>query len=224
LDLVDPMRFGAVLHQEQVLMNKRPRTVRKVYMADHAYKVGWVVDWDVNQCMVCSAQFGWLLMRPKHHCRACGALVCHACSPYVTSVPGLNEFGGSRVCINCFGLKPVTFTLPAGPPGSANSPSITTKASEVYKGSPVPSPGNSFSHRHSESAVGSIQDTTPNGSVRRTRSAKGRQSGGAGGAAPVLGMTKEQIDKSIDEFEQEQQPLYEQDYLYACRLLPVPYI
>ncbi|KAJ1430950.1 hypothetical protein B484DRAFT_305487, partial [Ochromonadaceae sp. CCMP2298] len=53
-------------------------------------------------CMVCAAKFGWYVGRPKHHCRACGLLVCHACSPYNTAVPGLAEFQGSRVCRNCF--------------------------------------------------------------------------------------------------------------------------
>lgn len=211
MDLVDPLRFGAVVHPEQILVNKRTKTIRRAYMVDHAYKIGWVVDWDVSACMVCSQPFGWWLGRPKHHCRACGALVCHACSPYVTTVPGLNEFGGSRVCINCFGLKPGVFGSPSAKASAGmNNPSATTRASEVYKGSPMPSPGNSFSHRHSESAVG--DDSSVMSGVRRRGGGGRRQSEGSSGPL-VMGMTQEEIDEQLELLEKEQEPFYLTDYL-----------
>ena len=53
IDMIDPERFGAIVHQEQILVNKKTRTIRKAYMIDHRYKIGWVVDWDINNCMVC---------------------------------------------------------------------------------------------------------------------------------------------------------------------------
>ena len=213
-DLLDPTRNGAVVHHEQILLNKRTRNVRKVYMNDHRYKIGWVVDWDLNHCMVCSAQFGWILGRPKHHCRACGALVCHACSPYVAQVPSLNEFGGSRVCINCFGLKQGMFS----PTPDVTRSNQDADAYSICSTSPLPSPGNSFSTKqHSASFMGSVvsaDDTALAGSVRRPRSSRNRHSGMGVGTPMATGeMQKDKISQQIEQFELEQQPLYEQDYL-----------
>lgn len=57
----------------------------------------------MNNCMECEAEFSFF--KRKHHCRACGAVVCSGCSPYQAIIPTLDEAGGSRVCVNCFGLK-----------------------------------------------------------------------------------------------------------------------
>lgn len=218
-DLMDPLRYGAVVQQEQILVNKKSRNVRKVYMSDHRYKIGWVVDWDLSTCMVCNAPFGWFLGRPKHHCRACGALVCHGCSPYVTTVPGLNEFGGSRVCINCFGLKPGTFGSPSA---LMNGQKVTLapKDADTYSICSQ-SPTNSFSYHHSESFASTksstnpaAQNVTPNGSVRRPRTNKPRTGAGAGAAAmSIHDMSQIDFDREIDQYEREQLPLYEQDYM-----------
>jgi hypothetical protein len=53
--------------------------------------------------MECEKEFGFF--KRKHHCRACGSVVCSACSPYQANIPTIEEVGGSRVCVNCFGLK-----------------------------------------------------------------------------------------------------------------------
>jgi hypothetical protein len=167
MDLIDPLRFGAVIHMEQILINKKPRSVRRAYMFEHRYKVGWVVDWDINVCMICSQTFGWILGRPKHHCRACGALVCHACSPYTTTIPGLNEAGGSRVCADCFGLKP-----------NVNSPINT----------PTQSPKNSFSHAYSPNHL--LASSSPSTMSPLPAGVAPSTSGGAGGFGVKKG-TKE---------------------------------
>jgi hypothetical protein len=101
-------RNGIVEFREDIIKIKRGvmTRVRRVYILEHRYKIGWVVDADFNNCMLCYREFGWYRARPKHHCRACGALVCHDCSPYLTNIPYVEEERGSRVCRNCFGLKP----------------------------------------------------------------------------------------------------------------------
>ena len=90
---------------EQILIDRRVKTIRRVYALQHvnSYKVGWIVDSDVDCCMICLRKFSFF--RFRHHCRACGILVCGSCSPFKTHIPLLEEDGGSRVCINCFGLK-----------------------------------------------------------------------------------------------------------------------
>jgi hypothetical protein len=98
-----------------------------------------------------------------------------------------------------------------------NNPSATTRASEVYaRGSPMPSPGNSFSSRYSESVItsgGVVPDDA--GSVRRPRSSRPRSSTSAQANANgnASGMSEEEINRQLEQFEREQRPLYEQDYL-----------
>lgn len=82
------------------------KTIRRVFVSGHAYEVAWVVDSDVNSCMRCLKPFSTMYFRFRHHCRACGNLICAECSPYRTSIPSiLDEEPLSRVCLSCFGLK-----------------------------------------------------------------------------------------------------------------------
>lgn len=98
-------KFGAgcTVLNEEIYLKHRTRKYRRVVLTDNNYKVGWVVDADFSFCMICCSSFGWLTL--KHHCRACGLLVCSSCTPYTTVVNNLFEEGGSRVCVNCFGLR-----------------------------------------------------------------------------------------------------------------------
>lgn len=122
LPYYDPATSGCMFQSEQVLLNRKIKRIRKVYMIDDKYKVGWVVDSDMPFCMICLKDFNWFKL--KHHCRACGQLVCNSCSPYSTTIPTLEEDGGSRVCVNCFGLKPGLFT-PVKGKGDIPSPTGT---------------------------------------------------------------------------------------------------
>ena len=55
-------------------------------------------------CMVCKKDFrgmlGILNARP-HHCRACGAVVCDACSRERARIPSLDERALFKCCIIC---------------------------------------------------------------------------------------------------------------------------
>ena len=48
--------------------------VRRVFVLYGSYRVGWVHDADVHHCMICESDFGFF--KRKHHCRACGSVVC----------------------------------------------------------------------------------------------------------------------------------------------------
>lgn len=39
----------------------------------------WIADDSVQECMLCEAEFG--LVQRRHHCRACGFVVCKTCMP-----------------------------------------------------------------------------------------------------------------------------------------------
>ena len=51
------------------------------------------------------------MMRYKHHCRSCGNIVCHPCSPDVANIYEMPEIGKQRVCNQCYwGQDPVYVT------------------------------------------------------------------------------------------------------------------
>lgn len=81
-----------------------------------------VVVWqeDARACQLCQAAFGNLHFRRHHHCRACGASVCSACSPSVKCVPGYTT--DQRVCSKCVEDEVADAAEPAATPQGAASP------------------------------------------------------------------------------------------------------
>lgn len=78
------------------------KTIRRVHAVGSSYQVGWVFDGDVDACAVCKKEFSWWAARARHHCRECGQVVCHVCSPHKTIIPNFDEGpGGSRQCSRC---------------------------------------------------------------------------------------------------------------------------
>lgn len=106
----DPYSFGVEVVGEHILINKITHKVRRAYLMDHKYRIGWVVDADLDICMLCSKEFGLFKARLKHHCRTCGALVCRECSPYFVDLFTLINEHEARTCRNCFGIKPGILT------------------------------------------------------------------------------------------------------------------
>lgn len=64
-----------------------------------SYEVMWVKDEEVDNCMICQYPFGF--WNRRHHCRACGNVVCSTCSNARREVFGL--LGYHRVCDECLG-------------------------------------------------------------------------------------------------------------------------
>lgn len=62
-------------------------------------KVGWVIKDELSVCMICFKKFG--LRNSKHHCRACGNLICNACGPDKKLIKTLEAAGPFRVCTIC---------------------------------------------------------------------------------------------------------------------------
>ncbi|GBB97882.1 hypothetical protein RclHR1_00310010 [Rhizophagus clarus] len=62
----------------------------------------WIPDSKADRCMNCSEEF--TIFRRKHHCRACGKVVCHACSTRNFVIPGTSERDDqlARACDPCF--------------------------------------------------------------------------------------------------------------------------
>jgi len=60
--------------------------------------------WDKNnlkkKCTICDKDFN--IFYRKHHCRACGNIVCHTCSKHKYPVPKFAYYKPVRVCMGCF--------------------------------------------------------------------------------------------------------------------------
>ncbi len=59
----------------------------------------WVPDKRVTMCQQCHSDFTFLVRR--HHCRACGRVVCSACSGSEAPLKYRN-YDASRVCETCY--------------------------------------------------------------------------------------------------------------------------
>jgi hypothetical protein len=78
------------------------RTIHRLYAKyeNGFHGVGWIIDEDINTCMICDREFGFFLR--KHHCRSCGNVVCYICSPDFVVIEEMIELGEQRVCIQCY--------------------------------------------------------------------------------------------------------------------------
>ena len=61
----------------------------------------WVPDRRVSMCQKCTVEFTVLVRR--HHCRACGQVICSNCSSNKAPLRYL-EFDSARVCDTCYDI------------------------------------------------------------------------------------------------------------------------
>ena len=59
----------------------------------------WIPDQRVTMCQLCGEEF--TLVTRRHHCRACGKVVCSSCSANKAPVK-YRQFESVRVCDHCF--------------------------------------------------------------------------------------------------------------------------
>ncbi len=108
---------------------------RVVYVKNSSYKVGWVLDSDVFNCMICLEAFGF--MTRKHHCRACGLVLCAKCTSCKTVISTIEteEPSGSKVCTQCIGgAGKSADTVATSDISPASSAIITTKNTTEAEG------------------------------------------------------------------------------------------
>lgn len=83
----------------------------------------WIPDTRATMCMICTSEF--TLTWRRHHCRACGKIVCQACSSNKYGL-GYLKRQLARVCEHCFQeLQKLDHQQPPriGSPGNHKSPS-----------------------------------------------------------------------------------------------------
>jgi hypothetical protein len=85
-------------------VGKSAMLVRRVYVnvsdSDDLKLVGWVLNASVTGCMMCLKEFG--MFSTRHHCRACGDIVCSDCANKSAILVGFNSLGAQRICKSCF--------------------------------------------------------------------------------------------------------------------------
>src|SRR5688500_12953979 len=62
----------------------------------------WAEDSKVFSCYCCGDPFSFKFR--KHHCRACGSVVCEVCSMNRIAIPRYGYLDPTRICQHCFAL------------------------------------------------------------------------------------------------------------------------
>ena len=101
IKVTDPIVID--IRESTMTLDHSPVVVRRVFLRTDDSKslstVGWVVKHNVKNCLDCLKKFTKLAWR--HHCRACGIMVCAECSTRVSYVEGFEHLGRMRVCNSC---------------------------------------------------------------------------------------------------------------------------
>lgn len=90
----------------------------------------WTPDSRVSTCQLCTSSFSALFRR--HHCRACGRVVCSACSSNRAPLVYL-KFKSARVCDECFDLLKANIDLYQLPPKAFTDLSSRFSQSELHR-------------------------------------------------------------------------------------------
>lgn len=93
--------------QKQIIMvpvNDSAKTIFRIFATGTDFpdydNVGWIMNDEITHCLLCGQEFGFFCY--KHHCRACGNLICNECSLNRAIVKAIEELGLQRVCKACF--------------------------------------------------------------------------------------------------------------------------
>lgn len=121
------LRRVASVSRVELLLERR-RLARMQFVPRSA----WVADELRRSCAVCVKPFA--LRRRKHHCRACGEVVCASCAPQRETCVDSDSGGSARVCTKCLIQARRGLTIGAGS-CDAVPPSV---ADEVVVSAPLP--------------------------------------------------------------------------------------
>ncbi|XP_055327435.1 zinc finger FYVE domain-containing protein 9-like isoform X2 [Paramacrobiotus metropolitanus] len=109
-----------------------------IFSADNLGKVKpeWVPDEFAPICMLCGLRF--TLVKRRHHCRACGSVICASCGNYRAKLEYMDN-KEDRICALCnetFLFKSgQNAPMDTGPPGDEPTPSVSVSTS-----APLPVP------------------------------------------------------------------------------------
>jgi len=72
--------------------------------SDALNQVGWVMNECINICMICYQQYD-IVNRRRHHCRACGNIICSNCCKRSAYLEGCFHLDQQMICDNCEPLE-----------------------------------------------------------------------------------------------------------------------
>ena len=91
------------LRQVSMTFDHNTVLVRRLYLevndSSTLSSVGWVTNESTPMCMECLKNFS--LLTRRHHCRACGMIVCGECCKGSCLIKDFPELGYQRVCHKC---------------------------------------------------------------------------------------------------------------------------
>lgn len=96
---------------EEVNIVGQHRTIRRVFVRTNDsidyVKLGWVINEDMDCCMICAKIFSLsplncFLSMGRHHCRACGNIICSNCIAGQSFVKDLCTEEPAIVCMQCY--------------------------------------------------------------------------------------------------------------------------
>eukprot|EP00004_Rigifila_ramosa_P018564 TRINITY_DN4634_c0_g1_i1.p2 TRINITY_DN4634_c0_g1~~TRINITY_DN4634_c0_g1_i1.p2 ORF type:complete len:551 (+),score=65.11 TRINITY_DN4634_c0_g1_i1:1751-3403(+) len=100
----------------------------------------WQPDEEAPACKLCTSAFTW--RRRRHHCRACGFVVCGPCSAHQVTFPPPHNAERLRVCNSCIrGPLPPTPVLPTAAQRMASEESQRAARPAIPEASVAPEPG-----------------------------------------------------------------------------------
>jgi hypothetical protein len=93
-----------VIRKEKINEGGQIKYIRRVFVKKPQTKeysnVGWVVDGDVESCMLCADYFSFFNRR--HHCQICGDISCASCSTSEVVISEFQSNGPIRACDQCY--------------------------------------------------------------------------------------------------------------------------
>ncbi|KAH9100131.1 hypothetical protein LEN26_016151 [Aphanomyces euteiches] len=136
-----PKSFGVSVERVVAAYTERLVNVREILFNTlfHAIKIlprhKWVDDRSRQYCAVCESSF--TIVRSRHHCRACGEVICHYCSRK-WSIP-IQDAGElqTRLCTPC-SLRARSHLIPAAPVTGPIRMSRSTTSIEHLTTAPTP--------------------------------------------------------------------------------------
>jgi hypothetical protein len=95
---------STVVRKDLVYVGGQVKMIRRVFLrllhSEDYRNVGWVLDADLDACMLCGVEFG--LFERRTHCRVCGDLVCKQCCSSTVMLKEFREWGYVPACNSCF--------------------------------------------------------------------------------------------------------------------------
>ncbi|RUS73079.1 hypothetical protein EGW08_019160 [Elysia chlorotica] len=119
------------IHPEQEEEGAVGQTLTQAYSPDYsAFEMSglgyeapvWIPDSDAPVCMMCQARF--TMWKRRHHCRACGKVLCSTCCSQKALLPFLDN-KEARVCVEC--NMQLAQELRAGPDSNSPNPNNPTE-------------------------------------------------------------------------------------------------